>query len=210
MLYHLLITYFAYGSNMNSDVLERRVGAKSSIPQQRCILRDWGLVFNVPQKAPGPAFASVEKIPLSGILDNSKIGLDNQSIPPFVEGCIYDLTLPQFMLLLASEGIGVAYKLQRVRVESESRSPSTSTRKVLAYTFVNSITNGRAILQMDEQKQQEMGVEVEEVKRLGYSKMMRSISRPPSRRYKELLSKGGRALDLSPEYQHFLDNVVSL
>ena len=49
---------------------------------------------------------------------------------------VWHWALPQFTLLLASECIGLAYKLQRVRVERESRSPSLSRRKALNI-FVN-------------------------------------------------------------------------
>ena len=59
-----LINYFAYGSNLNYDVLSKRTGGGSindGQPPQPGILKNYALIFNV-GKPPFPAFASVEKV----------------------------------------------------------------------------------------------------------------------------------------------------
>ena len=94
------VSYFAFGSNMNQDLLERRTFSKEgSLKPERTILKDYQLVFNTGLGQLGMA-ASVE--PCRG---------------EFTHGLTYKLSLPQFNFLLASEGFPVGYKIEPVRVK---------------------------------------------------------------------------------------------
>lgn len=93
------VSYFAYGSNMNQDLLERRTfSGTGSLKPERSILKDYKLVFNTGLGQFGMA-ASVE--PCRG---------------ECTHGLTYKLNLPQFNFLLASEGFPVGYKIEPVRV----------------------------------------------------------------------------------------------
>ena len=93
------VSYFAYGSNMNQDLLERRtLSPKGSLKPERSILKDYQLVFNTGLGQLGMA-ASVE--PCRG---------------ECTHGLTYKLNIPEFNFLLASEGFPVGYKIESVRV----------------------------------------------------------------------------------------------
>lgn len=121
MLFHLLLVpltdafyvhYFAFGSNMNPDLLERRTFSTiGSLSFQRVVLDDYQLVFNQGLDSFGMA-ASVEPN------KNSK-----------THGLLYKLSLPQFNFLLASEGWPVGYQVEAIKVRpyDGGRSISAST-----------------------------------------------------------------------------------
>ena len=160
-----LINYFAYGSNLNYDVLNKRTGTSNAwngrqspslsgslLPPKRGVLRDYSLIFNVGQP-PFPAFASVEKVVKSkekDIVRNNKswdnaIDKDEDKeveleIESEVHGLVYSLNLQQFMAMLASEGYPLVYQIEPVLVNlygssSSSSSSSSRRRSVKAYTL---------------------------------------------------------------------------
>ena len=93
------VSYFAFGSNMNQDLLEKRTfSTAGSLKPERSILKDYKLVFNTGLGQMGMA-ASVE--PCRG---------------ECTHGLTYKLNLPQFNFLLASEGFPIGYKIESVRV----------------------------------------------------------------------------------------------
>lgn len=93
------VDYFAFGSNMNPELLERRtLSTPGTLKFERSVLQDYKLVFNTGSKSLGMA-ASVE--PCRG---------------DCVHGLTYRLNLVQFNFLLISEGFPVGYKLEKVAV----------------------------------------------------------------------------------------------
>ena len=91
----LYVNYFAYGSNLNPDVLSKRTLSRTrSFTPVRCILKDYKLVFNIGISS--SSYASVE--PLEGYE---------------VHGLLYTLTFAQFGLLRATEP---GYKQQLIEV----------------------------------------------------------------------------------------------
>ena len=97
------VHYFAYGSNMNPDFLERRtLTSKGSLKFERTILRDYQLVFNT----------GVDSFGMAASVEPKKGGSTH--------GLTYKLNLSQFNLLLASEGFPVGYKIESVRVKPYS------------------------------------------------------------------------------------------
>jgi hypothetical protein len=103
------VHYFAFGSNMNPDLLERRTfSTPGSLTFQRVILDDYQLVFNTGLDTFGMA-ASVEP---------------NRS--SITHGLLYKLSLPQFNFLLASEGWPVGYQIESVKVRPYSGEKSIS------------------------------------------------------------------------------------
>lgn len=97
------VHYFAYGSNMNPDFLEKRtLSSKSSLTFERTVLRDYQLVFNI----------GVDSFGMAASVEPKKGGNTH--------GLTYKLSLPQFNLLLASEGFPVGYKIEPVKVKPYS------------------------------------------------------------------------------------------
>ena len=93
------VHYFAFGANMNPDLLEKRTFSKTgSLTFERAVLQDYQLVFNTGLKAIGMA-ASAEPNKGSNL-----------------HGLCYKLNLNQFTALLASEGFPVGYKVESVNV----------------------------------------------------------------------------------------------
>mmetsp|Transcript_55889 Transcript_55889/g.105284 ORF Transcript_55889/g.105284 Transcript_55889/m.105284 type:complete len:394 (+) Transcript_55889:73-1254(+) len=114
--------YFAFGSNLNADVLARRTGGRSvtKIAPQPAILRDYALVFNLGPPS-GPAAASVER-----------------SAGKACHGVLYTLDLQQFLAMLASEGVPNAYSVEPVMVEPYPLSGGgQSQQRTKAYTLVS-------------------------------------------------------------------------
>lgn len=114
--------YFAYGSNLNADVLALRTGGRSvvRILPQPAVLRDYSLVFNLGPPT-GPAAASVEKCA-------------NKAC----HGVLYTLDLQQFLAMLASEGVPTAYSVEPVMVEPYAENGGGQRqRRVKAYTLVS-------------------------------------------------------------------------
>ena len=92
-----LVNYFAYGSNLNSDVLKRRTVNLSNIFEQRVISSFPGVcLHHVIQYDVGPLY-----------------GPNFASIRPSVgdscHGVLYTLSDIDFLALCASEGVPVAY-----------------------------------------------------------------------------------------------------
>ena len=106
----LSFSYFAYGSNLNKDILEKRtLSPPSSLPPPRpAILKDYILAINL-----GTA-ASVEKCAGGEC-----------------EGLVYELPPRAFALLCASEGVPAAYKLEVVDVTD------WEGKEVKAFAFVS-------------------------------------------------------------------------
>lgn len=105
------ISYFAYGSNLNPDLLERRtLSTEGSLTSsyQRVILADYQLVFNTGIDGLGMA-ASVEPY-------------ENSS----THGLLYKLSILQFSLLLASEGYPIGYKIEEIMVKPYNKGRNIS------------------------------------------------------------------------------------
>ena len=103
------VDYFAFGSNMNPALLERRtMSTPGSLKFDRAVLRDYKLVFNTGSKSFGMA-ASVE--PSKG---------------DSVHGLSYRINLVQLNLLLISEGYPVGYKLETVTVLPYNGRPTSN------------------------------------------------------------------------------------
>ena len=83
----LSVYYLAYGSNMSTEVLSRRVLSKDLLQAFPASLNNYRLAFNLPSSPILPAFASI--VPSPGSV---------------VHGAVYELTAAQLLLLLASEG----------------------------------------------------------------------------------------------------------
>ena len=93
------VNYFAFGANMNPDLLEKRTfSAEGSLTYERAVLHDYKLTFNTGMSAVGMA-ASVE--PMKG---------------SSTHGLCYKLNLPQFNFLLVSEGFPIGYKVESVNI----------------------------------------------------------------------------------------------
>ena len=98
------VHYFAFGANMNPDLLEKRTFSKAgSLTFERAVLADYKLVFNTGLRAVGMA-ASVE--PSKGFSTH---------------GLCYKLNINQFNVLLASEGFPIGYKVESVNVKPYGR-----------------------------------------------------------------------------------------
>ena len=99
----LYINYFAYGSNLNPDVLRRRTSTRKEQPFPfpiRCILSPYKLVFNVGNIV-GSYYASVEPC------------YDSNASVNVVHGLLYSLTTERFERLISSEQ---GYFLEKVFV----------------------------------------------------------------------------------------------
>lgn len=221
------INYFAYGSNLNRELLQQRTtpstilipgnsvgnsyGNSPVIPKPvRVFLPNYSLKFNVGFQN-GPCAASVE--PCYGnsydnsynnrntyVVNNAKssysnsngnsygngasasyINSNSNSINntnsniinglPCVHGLVYQLTLQQFLLLLATEGVPIAYKLIRVRTINYEK----PTREIISYTLQSG----------------------------------NSYEGKPSKRYINLIRKGAKEQDLDYEYQNYLSTIES-
>jgi hypothetical protein len=117
-----LITYFAYGANLDKDTMTRRILASSSLPSYNGVVEGHRLAFNVPDLPLGPAAASIVK-----------------SESDKVHGVCYELTLPQYLLLCASEGVPIAYRGTTVMVKPYGED---TRRPVRAYAM--GVSNTRA------------------------------------------------------------------
>ena len=106
----LSFSYFAYGSNLNKDILEKRtLSPPTSLPPPRpAKLKDYVLAINL-----GTA-ASVEKCAGGEC-----------------EGLVYELPPRAFALLCASEGVPAAYKLEVVDTTDQDG------KEVKAFAFVS-------------------------------------------------------------------------
>jgi hypothetical protein len=112
--YH--VHYFAFGSNLNPDVLERRtLSTIGSLTYQRVVLDNYQLVFNHGSAARG-SYASVEP----------KFGSTTH-------GLLYKLNLVQFAALRASEA---GYDIENVSVQ-----PYQGGKRISAATLRSSGKN---------------------------------------------------------------------
>lgn len=93
------INYFAFGSNMNDEVLHRRRGIRP-FARGRGKLDDYRLAFNLRGSGPEPAFAAVEPCPGS-----------------VVHGIVYSLALADWVRLCASEAAPLIYGTTAVRIK---------------------------------------------------------------------------------------------
>ena len=144
------VNYFAFGANMNPDILEKRtLSPPGSLKYQRAVLSDYKLVFNTGVSAIGMA-ASVE--PLKGASTH---------------GLCYKLNLPQFNLLLASEGFPIGYKIETVSVRpygargSEEALTLRSGNGLISgkpsERYINLLLKGAKESKLDEQYQSFLG-----------------------------------------------------
>ena len=123
--------YFAYGSNMCSEVMTslRKVKPISARP---AMLENYRLKFDIPG-APfiEPSWASVEKC------DNDGGGNNQQQQ---VHGVLYELTEEDFTLVCQTEGVPFAYILQACQVRPYPISSNKETMKDTegAFTLVTS------------------------------------------------------------------------
>lgn len=153
-----MIQYFAFGSNMNSNLLDRRTGSQGLGPSRPCVLDGYEICFDVGSSRFTPAFASVRASPA-----------DHQS----VHGALYELSLVQFLRMLASEGVPLGpYRVIPVEVQPYGQSSSQGTRPVRAYTLGSSAAMDSTL----------------------------AFNGKPSTRYKRLIVEGAEASGLDEDY----------
>ena len=99
----LVVSYFAYGSNMHPAIFEG-VRAIAPVSAQPAALRDHRLAFNLLGGAAEPSFAGLE--PARGAV---------------CHGVLYELTAADFARVCATEGVPLAYAPLRVTVEAGAR-----------------------------------------------------------------------------------------
>lgn len=116
----LTVRYFAYGSNMLSELLARRIGSALPMKARGGFVRDYALAFSLPGFALEPAFASCD--PSAGSV---------------CHGVLYTLEFVQWLRLCASEGVPSAYRIQEVSVEcyDGSREDAYSLRATFPLPF---------------------------------------------------------------------------
>ena len=126
------VWYFAFGANLDQSILSRRVLATSELSSFPATLEDYRLSFNVGVGllTDSPSYASV--VPMGGTSSSSSCS--GSSSGSMVHGVVYELTLPQWSLLCASEGVPVAYKPKVVQVNAYC----FKRGKVNAYTLLSS------------------------------------------------------------------------
>lgn len=119
------INYFAFGSNLNPSVLaQRTLTSVESLIYENAFLKDYKLVFDV--GAPfgrGPQAASV--VPAHG---------------GSTHGVLYRMDPSKFALLLASEGVPLAYKSVSCKVQLYTGSKKVVNAQTLG--SLSSIDNG--------------------------------------------------------------------
>lgn len=93
------VNYFAFGSNMNDDVIYGRRGIRP-FASGRGKLDDYRLAFNLRGSGPEPAFAAVDPCPGS-----------------VVHGIVYSLALADWVRLCASEAAPLIYGTTAVRIK---------------------------------------------------------------------------------------------
>ena len=107
-----LVSYFAFGSNMNLDVIQGRRGIRST-NHRAAILKDHELRFSLLGFNPfEPSFASIE--PCKG---------------KEVHGVLMDMPIDDFFKLCASEGVPLAYHIYPISVQPYSTKQSTAAHK---------------------------------------------------------------------------------
>ena len=95
------VSYFAFGSNMASSVLEGRRGLRPLAPRQRALARGFKLAFTLPGFAPlEPAFASLE-----------------EAAGEECHGVLYTLSPLDWLRLCASEGVPFGYRVVTVQLQ---------------------------------------------------------------------------------------------
>jgi gamma-glutamylcyclotransferase len=95
--------YFAYGSNMNSERLRKRIGYLP--PSRKALLQDYALLFNKTNyKNPTEGFANI--VPQTGSQ---------------VEGILYEMTDKDIAKLDQFEGVPTHYIRQAINVECEGK-----------------------------------------------------------------------------------------
>ena len=122
------VFYFAFGANLDRGILSRRVLATTELSSFPVTLDNYRLSFDVGSGFlnESPSYASV--VPLKDT--NSHGSVPNST----VHGAVYELTLPQWSLLCASEGVPVVYKPKVVQVNAYC----SKRGKVNAYTLLSS------------------------------------------------------------------------
>ena len=155
------VRYFAFGSNLDPSVFEGLRGM-TPLAVSPGIVRDHRLAFNLRGTSRlEPAFASCEPAP-----------------GEMLHGVCFDLTLRDFAVLCASEGIPVSYELRTVRVDLYGPSVRSKVGSVDALTL--------------------------QTTRL----WRMSSEPPPSARYLELIRQGARKRGLSQSWVERLDRIV--
>lgn len=115
----LTVRYFAFGSNLAASVREGRRGL-TPVSSSPGLVRSARLAFNLPGFSPRePAFASL------ATTDDR----DDEC-----HGATFELTMSDWLRLLASEGVPAAYRVERVDVEEYS-SGATRPAYTLAAAF---------------------------------------------------------------------------
>ena len=95
------VSYFAFGSNMASSVIEGRRRLTPLAPQQPALVRGYELAFTLPGFPPlEPAFASIE----------AAAGEE-------CHGVLYMLSPADWLRLCASEGVPFAYRVVTLQLE---------------------------------------------------------------------------------------------
>jgi len=113
------VWYFAYGSNMSSEVFR---GHRSIDPLAAIsvVIPGWTLTFDIygiPYKEPGYSSIAKQLTPSQG---------------PYVQGTAYLVTREQYISIISSEGGGIAYAEQEVVAY-----PVGCSRRVLSENVVN-------------------------------------------------------------------------
>ena len=118
------VFYFAFGANLDQSVLSRRVLAASELRPFPATLDNYRLAFNIRAGllTESPSYASI--VPVDKASSSSSM----------VHGVVYELTLPQWSLLCASEGVPLAYTPKVVQVNAYC----TKRGKLNAYTLLSS------------------------------------------------------------------------
>jgi|AntAceMinimDraft_1070359.scaffolds.fasta_scaffold165583_2 hypothetical protein len=116
------VNYFCYGANLNPSVLATRtLTAPKDLEFERAVLKDHRLCFNVGAPGLGPQAASVVK----------EEGSE-------VHGLVYRLAPAQYALLLASEGVPLAYRARAVQVSTYSLNKRLRVQTLFAPNFSDS------------------------------------------------------------------------
>lgn len=109
------INYVGVGSNLSRYVLTRRIGGEP-ISCEPCVLPGMRLAFTAIGFGGEPAFASVEEA-------------DDGSVE--CQGVLYALSLPQFGLLCATEGVPLAYSVVPVLARTGCREVGASALRAV-------------------------------------------------------------------------------